>query len=260
LADLQPVSFVARFDGAAWHAMGDGTNGVVRSLLQHGGFAVAGGDFTTAGGAPIEYVAAFDGQDWQPLVPIAIVVEDLSIEVDASGNAILRWQLAPQAVTSLSGIVVQRAPEAAGPWSDRTGRMAPAGAMQFRDRFEPDASWYRLLLFDRQGRATPSASLASRLAPSGATLALHAARDMGPGEPIVVEYELAHAANVRLDLFDIQGRLVRQLAAGTAAPGRYLRSWDRRDAHGRDAPRGVYILQLRADGRAATRKLVIARR
>jgi hypothetical protein len=65
---------------------------------------------------------------------------------------------------------------------------------------------------------------------------------------------------VQLDLYDARGRLVRQLASGAVAPGRHLRAWDRRDARGRDAARGVYILQLRADGQSATRKLVLARR
>ncbi len=56
---------IARWDGTAWSAFGDGTNGVVNALaLLPNGDLVAAGVFTTAGGTPANSVARWDGTVW----------------------------------------------------------------------------------------------------------------------------------------------------------------------------------------------------
>jgi len=56
---------VARWDGTAWHPLGDGLNGQGRALAVDGfGGVYVGGWFTGAGGAPLRYLARWDGEAW----------------------------------------------------------------------------------------------------------------------------------------------------------------------------------------------------
>ena len=70
-----PASRVARWDGVTWSALGSGIGGgggtTVHALCSfddgHGARLYAGGQFTTADGAPASNVAVWDGQGWQAL-------------------------------------------------------------------------------------------------------------------------------------------------------------------------------------------------
>ena len=59
---------VARWDGAAWHALGSGIDGtVMASTLLPSGDLVVGGVFTAAGGVPVANIARWDGQAWHAI-------------------------------------------------------------------------------------------------------------------------------------------------------------------------------------------------
>jgi hypothetical protein len=62
------VNNIARWDGAAWRALGSGMEGqyptVEALVLLPDGTLVAGGRFTQAGGVPVEFLAAWDGASW----------------------------------------------------------------------------------------------------------------------------------------------------------------------------------------------------
>lgn len=58
------ANHVARWDGSAWHALGDGVDGPVFALLVDGGGLYAGGEFNMAGGAPAHNLARWDGAQW----------------------------------------------------------------------------------------------------------------------------------------------------------------------------------------------------
>jgi len=53
--------------GPIWSPLGSGTNGDVSALTVYNGQLIAGGMFTTAGGVPVNYVAAWNGSSWSPL-------------------------------------------------------------------------------------------------------------------------------------------------------------------------------------------------
>jgi hypothetical protein len=61
------TSGVARWDGSAWQALGGGTDGAVQTLVSYKGDLVAGGEFTRAGDAPALRVARWDGEAWSAL-------------------------------------------------------------------------------------------------------------------------------------------------------------------------------------------------
>jgi hypothetical protein len=74
----------------------------------------------------------------------------------------------------------------------------------------------------------------------------------------VVTFELPQAGEVSVAVHDVQGRLVRRLAAGGHEAGRHELVWDGRDDRGRAAGAGVYLVRLSApQGDVATRVVLI---
>ncbi|MFN8548705.1 MAG: proprotein convertase P-domain-containing protein [Candidatus Eisenbacteria bacterium] len=64
---------------------------------------------------------------------------------------------------------------------------------------------------------------------------------------------------VSLDIVDISGRVVRNLASGTFASGAHSLVWDLHDGRGRRVGAGVYFARLRQDGREVTEKMLMIR-
>lgn len=74
-----------------------------------------------------------------------------------------------------------------------------------------------------------------------------------------VTLELPRGGDVRLEIFDVSGRLVRRLVDGEVPSGQRVTRWDGRDASGVPVSSGVYHVRLSADGNQATKKLVFYR-
>jgi flagellar hook assembly protein FlgD len=63
---------------------------------------------------------------------------------------------------------------------------------------------------------------------------------------------------VTLAIFDVSGRLVRELVSGASfEAGQHEVRWDGRDARGAVSSTGVYYVQMSAPGYRATEKLVL---
>jgi hypothetical protein len=74
-----------------------------------------------------------------------------------------------------------------------------------------------------------------------------------------VVFALPAACEARLEVFDVDGRRVRTLAAGPWPAGAHRLSWDGSDARGAPIPPGVYLVRLAARGAVHTRRLVVLR-
>ncbi|MDW8233695.1 MAG: hypothetical protein RMJ54_13030, partial [Roseiflexaceae bacterium] len=62
------ADYIARWDGARWHALGSGLNGSVTAIAISGNNVFVGGTFLNAGGVPeADYVARWDGSQWHAL-------------------------------------------------------------------------------------------------------------------------------------------------------------------------------------------------
>ena len=77
-----------------------------------------------------------------------------------------------------------------------------------------------------------------------------------------IPYQLAHAADVTLTIYDTKGVLVRQLDLGYQQPGYYTNRtraayWDGRNHLGEAVGSGLYFYQLRASDYFAIQKMVI---
>ena len=79
----------------------------------------------------------------------------------------------------------------------------------------------------------------------------------------IIPYELAEAARVRLDVFNVVGQRVTTLVDDEQAAGSYTAQWDARDASGQGVASGVYLYRLMAastssaDEAMATRRMVL---
>jgi trimeric autotransporter adhesin len=77
--DLNWYNFVGRLHNGSWTTCGSGTgndgsgmNSYVNYIVEYNGYLYAGGNFTTAGGDPLNpiiasYIAGFDGTQWSPV-------------------------------------------------------------------------------------------------------------------------------------------------------------------------------------------------
>jgi len=115
-------------------------------------------------------------------------------------------------------------------------------------------------------RADPSDAVftipgtATDIAPDDGTerIATFALRDPNPVRGLAhFSMTLPVAADIRVDVFDVAGRLVRTLVRGRLEAGSHPVVWDRRDAGGTVAPRGVYFVRARAGSFSTQRKLVV---
>ena len=59
-----------------------------------------------------------------------------------------------------------------------------------------------------------------------------------------IEYQLPHAAEVALSIYDIQGREIRRLAQGTYPAGFHKIMWDGRDYAGSIVASGIYFYKI----------------
>lgn len=74
-----------------------------------------------------------------------------------------------------------------------------------------------------------------------------------------IRFGLARPGAVRLELFDMQGRRIRTLAAGVLPPGAHGASWDGRDGSGNRVRAGVYFVRLVTPSESLTSRVVSLR-
>jgi hypothetical protein len=72
-------------------------------------------------------------------------------------------------------------------------------------------------------------------------------------------FTLPEPVMVRVDVYDVGGRLVRTLADAPMGPGERAVVWDGRSSSGSSAGAGVYFMRLVAGTRAETKRIVLAR-
>ena len=73
----------------------------------------------------------------------------------------------------------------------------------------------------------------------------------------VIPYQLAAAAHVRLEVFNLLGQWVATLVEGARPAGAHTARWDGTDVAGRAAAAGVYVYRLTVDGASQTGRMVL---
>jgi flagellar hook assembly protein FlgD len=118
--------------------------------------------------------------------------------------------------------------------------------------------WYRLQLLSTNGSISTVGPIDVVVGNGAAFRTMIAPPGIPASGPVELRFSLARSiGTARLDLYDMRGRLVRNLAQGLTEPGHYLLTWDRRDDAGRTVGSGIYVLRLRSEDAGDSKKLVL---
>jgi hypothetical protein len=74
-----------------------------------------------------------------------------------------------------------------------------------------------------------------------------------------VRYTIPEAGEVRVRIFNIEGRLVRDFSEARADAGEHLVEWDTRDGRGREVGPGIYLIRVSYGPEARTARVVVFR-
>jgi hypothetical protein len=251
----QPRSRIAALDAASGSAIGWNPNadGAVRALAVTGGVVYAGGEFTTIGGNSQAYIAAIHSD-----VPTATVLAQFDATATADGIE-LRWQFGEP--NGLATVVVERSMGATGPWlSIDPDLSVESGVTVALDRTAEGGGeyFYRLVAQVTDGSQVVfgpvSANRDESIPISGLTLK---SPNPTPGG-IQVQYAVARAGQVRLELLDVSGRVVATLADRAQQPGHYEAAWEGVGPRGH-LPPGLYFVRFMAPDRMTVTKLAVVR-
>jgi FlgD Ig-like domain len=92
-----------------------------------------------------------------------------------------------------------------------------------------------------------------------ATVRLYPARPNPFNPQTLLSYRIEQSGPVRLALFDVQGRMVRELVHETRPAGRYDVAWDGTDSRGNACASGVYFVLLQSGGTRRQTALTLLR-
>jgi len=73
----------------------------------------------------------------------------------------------------------------------------------------------------------------------------------------IITYDLALQSDVSLNIYDMRGRMIRNLVGKTQDAGHYLVEWHGNDNSGNNVGAGVYIYRLSAGSRVFSQKMIL---
>jgi flagellar hook assembly protein FlgD len=81
-----------------------------------------------------------------------------------------------------------------------------------------------------------------------------------PSNPqTTIEFALAEAGVVELAVFDLRGRLIRELDNEYRSAGRYKVTWSGKDLAGNSVPAGTYFFRMIAAGESQTARVTLVK-
>ncbi len=124
--------------------------------------------------------------------------------------------------------------------------------------------YYRITAVDHGGNesgpAAPGEVTGVEEPPVPARLALYQNMPNPVGPATSIRYDVpAGGGRVRLEVFDVAGRMIRSLVDGAETPGRREVTWDGTDESGRRVASGTYFYRLELGGESVTKKLLLVR-
>ena len=75
----------------------------------------------------------------------------------------------------------------------------------------------------------------------------------------VIHYSLSEQSQVKIEVYNIKGQLVRKLVEEEKPAGIYQTRWDTRDKSGKDAPSGIYLYKMVTGDFTETKKFILLR-
>ncbi|HUU26294.1 MAG TPA: FlgD immunoglobulin-like domain containing protein, partial [archaeon] len=93
--------------------------------------------------------------------------------------------------------------------------------------------------------------------PGSFSLSQNYPNPFNPATTIAFDMPSGGSGQVKIEIYDLRGRLVRTLVDGVREPGRHEIFWDGTDSDGRTSASGVYIYRMQAGSFSTTRKMVL---
>jgi hypothetical protein len=209
------------FDGSAWSVLPGDFAGSVDHLVYHRGRLFAAGSFDQVGVVRAPGVAIWTGDQW------ATVGSGLRGGSYRRVNAVLSHD----DKLFFAGTFI------------RAGGVPSVGFAEWSG--DPT-------LFEGLPAAVPGTGPATRRF-------LETARPNPFNPRTEIAFVAPGGGRVRVGIYDLRGRRVRELVDEDLAAGRHLRTWDGRDDAGRAMPSGVYLVRLRVGDVSEALKLTLAR-
>ena len=223
-----------------------------------GGVQAVGGRVALAGRIPDG--AAWSGfalawADCRLLVPTTISAFTAVVE---NGTVVLRWALPEAAPTPVLRLTGRHGPRAwnvpitvvpgVGGWArDDSPELKDGGAVAYAlDRRDDDGGWLTL--------ATREVSLP---APVGLRLVGVAPNPFNP--QVTIAFTVDRPQDVTVEVYDLAGRRVAQLARGQRGAGSHAIVWNGRGADSRPLASGAYLVTLRGEHGRDARRLSLVR-
>lgn len=259
------VPGIAQWSGNGWLPAGSGIDGVINDMIEYNGRTIAAGNFTRAGSVqtPANLIE-WDGSSWSVVAEFEIAsgIADL-LPPQLSAMVVHRNRLCVAGVFSrVDGVAAENVAcledgqwyplgSGAGPvllnmavaadWLYVSGSISYAGG----------ALASGLAAFNLSG---PLTSVGHEEREQAVSLELHG-NYPNPFNPATnIAFTLREPADTRVEVFDLQGRLVTVLADGFLQGGRHVLRFD---AAGLAS--GLYIYRVRSGGIIGTGKMMLIR-
>lgn len=72
----------------------------------------------------------------------------------------------------------------------------------------------------------------------------------------IIPYDIPHESIVKVNILDINGKIIKHLVRETKTAGRHQVIWEGRDKYARPVASGLYFVILEAGGKAIVRKIM----
>jgi len=186
-----------------------------------------------------------------------VFLQDLTAERSASGSVRVSWYL-PADVPLLTGEVFR---SVAGSEREQlsSGVLTGGPEFEFIDVTPPsDPCDYWLRLTDGGGTHSWYGPVSvDKFNPVISGLAIESVWPNPAPQSTTIRFSVPGNQTARLDVYDLRGRLVRQLRQDAGGPGTLETVWDARDDRGSRVASGTYFLRLQTETRVVTGKVVV---
>lgn len=192
----------------------------------------------------------------QPVYP-----KNLAASLDA-GDVLLAWTKNPEPDVEWYAVYKDTISDFV-PSAANLLQLVTSGDSTYNAGVFVDTCYYRIAAVDTAGYASGNSNTAFVNPATGIGdvvsygLELHQNHPNPFNPTTVISYELDRRLDVHMDIYDVQGRLVRRLVDAVREPGLYSIEWDGKNASGRSVSSGIYFYRLQAGGAVQTRKMVL---
>jgi hypothetical protein len=133
-----------------------------------------------------------------------------------------------------------------------------AATREFLDEAPPagGVAWYRLVAIDRAGDRFVAGPFAVQPESAPPATTIRAPAPNPSAGAVAIDLTLAAPDAVRMEVFDVQGRLVERPIDGPFAAGWHRLQWN---AGAVGAPSGIYFVRVTAGSRVESFKVVVRR-